>query len=367
MLALLLAVLSFAGCARSDKVTSGNLGVIKDTEFGNIYIDGLSIEEFNELGFSFGDSLNIRFDNGKMIEDIPYYSGYNTPVGELLACGYPGYPHVMIARNYGDPTWDEFEMTDDSKVCVTLNEKGKYLSIEELYSLSYSDKREDYDSDEIFANFRAVEGGKLTKDAFYRSASPCDNQHNRASFANSFAESCGVQFVINLSDDETKYQDHTAQPDFKSEYYDGLYRKGNVLLLALNANYRSDKFAQAISQAFLTMTKHDGPALIHCVEGKDRTGFACALLLALADASAQEIIDDYMITYANYYGIIEQTKPEKYNAILGDVNDFLYCLCDAQKGTPVDTLDLKDGAKSYLRRGGLTEEQIAAVEKYITR
>ena len=51
------------------------------------------------------------------------------------------------------------------------------------------------------------------------------------------------------------------------------------------------------------MTEHSGPCLIHCVEGKDRTGFVCALMLALAGASAQEIIDDYMITYYNYYGI----------------------------------------------------------------
>ena len=72
-----------------------------------------------------------------------------------------------------------------------------------------------------------------------------------------------------------------------------------------------------------------------------------------------------MITYENYYRITKAGKPEKYEAILGNVNDFLYCLCDAEKGTPLDTLDLRAGAGNYLKRGGLTEEQIAAVEKYI--
>ena len=140
-----------------------------------------------------------------------------------------------------------------------------------------------------------------------------------------------------------------------------------MLLLGMNANYRSDAYAQTLSETFMTMTEHETPVLIHCVEGKDRTGFACALLLALADATAQEIIDDYMITYANYYKITKETKPEKYEAILGNVNDFFYCLCDAKKGTPVESMDLKAGAENYLRRGGLDDTQISALEAFITK
>ena len=138
-----------------------------------------------------------------------------------------------------------------------------------------------------------------------------------------------------------------------------------MLLLAMNANYRSDAFAKTLSEALFAMTEHDGPCLIHCVEGKDRTGFACALLLALADASAREIIDDYMITYENYYHITEANNPAKYEAVKGNVNDFLYCLCDAEKGTSLDALDLMAGAESYLRRGGLSDDQIRAIEAYI--
>ncbi len=90
------------------------------------------------------------------------------------------------------------------------------------------------------------------------------------------------------------------------------------------------------------------------------------MLLALAGASAQEITDDYMITYSNYYGITAENNPGKYKAILGNVNDFLYCMCNAEMGTPVDSLDIKQGAESYLTRGGLTPEDIATVEAFIT-
>ncbi len=372
LLAAVMLTALFAGCGKKENVdevipvTTGEIGVVRDEEFGNVYID-LTIEEFNNLGFAFGDSVNIVFDNGRIFEDVPYYSGYYVPVGELLACGYPGYPHVVIARNYGASTWEEFEMTDSSKVTVTLNTKGKYIDVQELYALSYSDNRDDFDSDEEFANFRAVKGGNLKENFFFRSASPCDNQHCRAAYANRFAQENGIKFVLNLSDNEEKYKAHTEAEDFVSGYYDSLYKDGNVLILAMNANYRSDEFAGILSKAFYEMSQNDGPCLIHCVEGKDRTGFACALLLALAGASAQEIIDDYMITYDNYYGITKENNPDKYNAILGNVNDFLYCLCEAEKGTDVNTLDIKAGAENYLRRGGLSDEEIAADESYIVK
>lgn len=365
-LALIMLFGALAGCKKAGKLTTGELGVIKDEEFGNIYFD-LTIDEFNALGFAFGDSVDIEFDNGKSFKDVPYYSGYYVPVGEMLVCGYPGYPHPVIAENYGAGTWEGFGVNEDTKVTLTLNEKAKYLDVQELFALSYSDERKDFDSDIIFANFREVKGGNIKEGAFYRSASPCDDQHCRAAYANALAQEYGIRFALDLSDNEEKYASYVSAEGFNSQYYDSLYREGNVLLLAMNANYRSDAFAKTISGAFLEMTRHECPCLIHCVEGKDRTGFVCTLLLALSGASSQEIIDDYMITYANYYGVTKEEKPEKYNAILGNVYDFLYCLCGAEKGTALDTLDLKAGAESYLERGGLTAEQIAAIEEYVTK
>ena len=359
---LILIALLCAGCGQT--VTTGETGVVKDEEFGGVYID-LTIAEFNDLGFAFGDSVDIEFDNGLKFENVPYYSGYYVPVGELLACGYPGYPHVIIARNYGDSTWEEFGMTEESRVTVTLNKKGKYKANQDLFSLEYSDRHSDFDSDAIFANFREVKGGNLKEGTFYRSASPCDDQHCRAAYANRFAEEAGIRFVLNLSDNETKYKGYTEAEGFESFYYDSLYQEGNVLLLAMNANYRSDAFAKILSDALAEMTEHEGPVLVHCVEGKDRTGFVCTLLLALAEASPQEIIDDYMITYDNYYKVTKEKDPEKYEAILGNVYDFLYCLCDAEKGTDLDSLDLRAGAENYLRRGGLSDAQIETIEAYL--
>ncbi|MBP5467580.1 MAG: tyrosine-protein phosphatase [Clostridia bacterium] len=375
-----LSAFAVSGCGGEKYITTGKIGVVKDEEFNNVYIE-LSIDGFNALGFEFGDSVDIFFDNGKSYKDVPYYSGYYVPVGELLACGYPGYPHVVIARNYGKSTWEEFGMTETSEVEIILNRKGKYLAREELYQLNYSDDRTKFESDIMFANFRAVRGGNLRENYFYRSASPCDNQHQRAAYANALAEDKGIRFVLNLSDNRDKYDSYTQKDDFQSEYYNTLVESGNVLLLALNANYRPDEFKNKFTNAFFRSNQFvdklslafyemaeraDGACLIHCVEGKDRTGFACSLLLALAGASAQEIVDDYMITYYNYYGITPEGMPEKYRAIKENVDDFLYCLCDAVKGTDINGLDLIRGARSYLKKGGLSDTQVEEIENYIT-
>ena len=40
-------------------------------------------------------------------------------------------------------------------------------------------------------------------------------------------------------------------------------------------------------------------------------------------------------------------------------------LCGAEKGTDLDSLDLRAGAENYLRRGGLSDAQIEIIEAYL--
>jgi protein-tyrosine phosphatase len=45
-----------------------------------------------------------------------------------------------------------------------------------------------------------------------------------------------------------------------------------------------------------SVARADGPALVHCAAGKDRTGVAVALLLSLAGGPRSEILADYLAT-----------------------------------------------------------------------
>jgi protein-tyrosine phosphatase len=59
----------------------------------------------------------------------------------------------------------------------------------------------------------------------------------------------------------------------------------------------------------------DVPLLVHCAAGKDRTGIAIALLLAVLDVPHQTIVDDYLLT--NTAGDLEQFILTRHEAQLG--------------------------------------------------
>ena len=71
-----------------------------------------------------------------------------------------------------------------------------------------------------------------------------------------------VRHVLNLSDNETKYQSYAEAEGFGSFYYDSLMKEGNVQLLAMNANYRSDEFAAKLCGGLLQMAEHEGPCAV---------------------------------------------------------------------------------------------------------
>src|SRR3546814_227126 len=56
------------------------------------------------------------------------------------------------------------------------------------------------------------------------------------------------------------------------------------------------RYQSLIRRAFQAFAAADGPVLVHCSAGKDRTGFLSALLLRLLGAGSTDILADYMIS-----------------------------------------------------------------------
>ena len=335
--------------------------LIYDTNFGGAYAD-ITIDEFNALGFCFGDSIDMDFSNGYALHDIPYYNGYYVDEGDPLLVGYPGYPHVKMGFNYGDDMWQVGGFSDDTTVTISLNEAGKYLTVQETRNLSYSDEQGDQ-SDEQFGNYRTVHVGSL-KDTLIRSASPCDNQHKRAAVVDRLISQSGVNFIINLSDNTEDIIEFIEMDDFDSPYFLSLYEQEKVIPLGLTASYKTDDFIGKLINGLSMAAENDPPYLVHCVEGKDRTGYVCMLLEALAGASYQEIIDDYMVTYDNYYGITKAGDPEKYDLIKEkNIDKMLSYVCGGQDYT---TTDLRQAAEDYLTSSGMPEDTVNKLERRLT-
>ena len=111
------------------------------------------------------------------------------------------------------------------------------------------------------------------------------------------------------------------------------------------------------------------PYLIHCTEGKDRTGFVCAVLEALCGASYEEIVADYMITYENYYGITRESAPDSYNAIARlNIDGMLAFLAGVDDSTAdLRGLSYEEPARNYLKTAGMSDEQINVLVARLTR
>jgi len=116
------------------------------------------------------------------------------------------------------------------------------------------------------------------------------------------------------------------------------------------------------------MIEKEGPVYIHCLEGKDRTGFVCFLLEALAGASYSEMKKDYMLTYKCYYKITEDGTPKKFKAIAELYFDafakYLYGTDDMEE---LITADYTEGAERYLKEGGMSDEDIQKLKEYVCK
>ena len=115
------------------------------------------------------------------------------------------------------------------------------------------------------------------------------------------------------------------------------------------------------------MSENEGPYLIHCTEGKDRTGFVLMLIEALAGANYEEIKDDYMLTYDNYYKINENSDPEKYNVILHRNLDAMIKTVIGDESVDFTNCDLSKYAQDYLLSNGMSEEELNKFKECILK
>ena len=345
-----------------DKVMNGMeadavTGTVTEIEkYGHAVLD-VKIEDFNAAGFALGDIVTVTA--GEYSADMPYLDGYYVDSGELMLRAYPGKEFLAVCINYGK--FNEVAGVEvGDTVSISLKEKEGALALQATYSLKYTNDRADYASDEVFANFRSVIPGKL-----YRSASPVNNENNRAATADALVKAAGVKTVMNMADTQEEIDEYLAAEDFASPYYKSLLDAKKVAVLGMPVNYASDEFAESLVEGLTFLAQNEGPYLIHCTEGKDRAGCASAFVEALMGASLDEIVADYMKSYENYYGV----KPgdDKYDLIAeGNVKEMLRAMAGLEKGADLTGVDLQKAAETYLTAHGMKEVDLKALVKNLT-
>lgn len=247
------------------------------------------------------------------------------------------------AEGYGEGT----------PVRIALKTAGGYEDYP-LYRLDISNRRKDFPhlTDAQYANFRVVATTGMGRNVLYRSSSPVSNALNRNRQADAAAEAAGIRTVLNLANRRRKMKSFEGYP---GSYYATL----DVFARRLDDDVNSDAFSSGLAKALRFMIDREGPYLIHCKLGRDRTGFACAVLECLMGASAEEVRDDYMLSYYNFYGL--EAGSEAYDLALekrlGAQLAEAFGVADFAAGG----VDLAACARAYLEGIGLDGGEIDAL------
>ena len=344
------------------------------SKYGNVYTDCAAQTFIDEMGYAWGDLVKVEFLNHALV--LPVVPTYNhvesgeaavivkkdedgSPTGNVaLAINMGNFAEtygIAIKQTDAEGAWWWLAAENVSfpiYVSFSLAEKEGYLAGYLLGELTRSNERDDYSrlSDQQFANFRNLQVGNLPEGVLYRSSSPINPELGRNLYADAALEDAGVTVIMNLADNQETAQQY---PDFANSYYSNQ----KVIYLNLGIDFTAEEFEKGLARGLKFFAENKGVYAVHCKEGKDRAGYVSALLACFAGAELEELVADYMVTYANYYGVEEGS--EMYNAIAE--SNIVKTLKTAFEVEDLENADLKAEVMEYFKKIGLTDGEISAL------
>ena len=219
-------------------------------------------------------------------------------------------------------------------------------------TLTPPDSREDYPSDEAYANFRVVTVGNVAPGTLYRSSSPIDpGQGQRRLVADQLLAQTGVKTVVNTSDCRQLFTSFEG-------YDDTHYASLNHVALRMENDFAAEAFVQDLRNGLDFMSEQEGPYLIHGTQGVERTGYVCMVLEAFMGASREEVLADYMRSYGDYYQLTPDS--DAWQAVEAQAESYLKIFAGGQT-------DLAKATENYLLQVvGLTQKQVELLREHLS-
>ena len=383
--AMILIVL-LTGCATRTQavqetvITEVTSSVKEIQKYGNLVLT-IEKKDLDAMGAEYGDVFTVSFQDTEVY--APYCTNYSdVDLGSIvlrndgetliLAINMGDFATTYsIAEKVSNPDktykwiFEEGNTMEDISLLLTLTGKGEYRDEWLIHQLSRTDNREDYSSDAAFANFREIKGGKIGEGALFRSSSPINNEIGRAKYADALVKENGIRTVMNLADSEESILSYMEKEDFASPYYASLFENGDVIALNMGVSFKTREFQASLSEGLTFLASKEGPYLVHCTEGKDRAGFTSALLSALMGLTYQEIVEDYMTTYENYYHI--EKGSEQYEAVKKSNIDSMLSFIASVESDKLSQVDLSLKAEEFLLAIGMEEETVRKLKENLAK
>ena len=331
----------------------------------DLYLDCPADSFLNE--FQMGDIVTVAINGYDTLEMPVVESAYDVPIAGFALVAFKGYDYLILSVHYGHLS-NILKITDvviPIEVSISMKEKGGFLFGLEMRNVQNMDYYAEIYPDlsiEEFANFREVRTTGMGKNRLYRSSNPVDPGLGRNLYADSLAKVAGVSTFINLSDSEEFAKSCSS---FDSSYY----ATQNIIFLSLPVYFYSWQFEEGIVTGFRYMIEHDGPYLVHCTFGMDRTGFTIAVLEGLMGATTEDLQADYSKTFSNFFNVVDRMHVALNEQQVGFFRDVVIRNMRTvyhAKGIDVpvtEPIDWAAATEKYLEKIGMTQEEIAALKE----
>lgn len=198
-----------------------------------------------------------------------------------------------------------------------------------LKIMNHLDNREDFRTDEEFANFRNLILANHKSMTFFRSVSAVKNKYGRTSTAQQLIQKNSIHLIVDFS----------------------------------NVEYRcmSDEFGFILVQKLRAILREDPPYIIQCDAGKKRTGFVCLILEMLSGTNYTDIVNDYLESYKNNNGLNFLANPEIAKDIeVQKIQKLIYHISGNQD---FEKTNLEKIAYSFLQRYDMSQREIQILQQ----
>ncbi len=124
----------------------------------------------------------------------------------------------------------------------------------------------------------------------------------------------------------------------------------------------------SIVRTLTTIATTDDPVVVHCAAGKDRTGVSIALLLRLLGVDDATVIEDYLITAANYESLLPRLPEETRKRLQDFPQELIRVDAEVMAATLAIIDDEFGSTEAYLVANGAQLEDLARLRsRLLTR
>ena len=194
--------------------------------------------------------------------------------------------------------------------------------------------------------------GSITPNILYRSSHPIKN-NKQEKIISMLAGNAKIATVINLCDTNSGI----ISKAFFAPWYNNILKNDRLIALGMDFSVKSKSFRKKLKIGLDFIIHTEGPWLIHCHAGVDRTGFVSMVLESFMGASLEDVKNDYLLSFNSIFesSIYHQTQKTDSAAAM----QVLSAMSDSQI---INEQNLQQIAETYLRhKVGLSVDELESL------